>query len=297
MFSGPNKIGKFTLANLFSKSILCKSKEKLPCEKCDCCLQINKNISSDYIIVDKEADKKNISIKQIRDLQQKLSLKSFETNHKIVIINNSEHLSEEASNALLKTLEEPYSKIIFVMITNQIDTVMTTIKSRCQILKFNNLPNFKIQNWLISKNIDKKMANLICGISNGRPGIAKDYLENDQLLSSHIEKSKKLLLLMQANTISEKLSLITEYLNKSFTSHEIISLLDDWEVVFRDIILIKMKNRNISNINLMSTLKKISSIYGFDKIINLHNLFNKSKQLIINSVNNKLVLENLILNI
>lgn len=297
LFAGPDKIGKFTLARLFSKSILCQSVKKYPCDECNSCLHIDKRISADYIIISKEEDKKNISIKQIRNLQQQLSLKSFETKYKIVIINDSEDLSEEASNALLKILEEPYAKIVFIIITSQLESIIPTIKSRCQIMDFNPLPSFQIENWLISRNCHKSTARVISRISNGCPGLAIGYFESHSLVEQQAQKSKKFLQLLQTNTISNKFSLINDYLDKSFTPDDVIDLLENWEMTMRDLIFIKLQNKNISNINLISPLRKISSIYGLEKVLNLYGLLNKSKLLIKNSVNNQLVLENLILNL
>lgn len=297
LFSGPSQIGKFYLAKIFSQSVLCESVDNKPCKKCKSCQQIEKNISSNYIIIEKESEKQNISIKQIREMQQKISLKSFDIKNKIIIINNSEGLSEEAANALLKTLEEPYPHIIFILITKSLHLLPKTIKSRCQIYNFNQLPKYLIENWLILKGTDKKDAKVISGISIGKPGTALEYSQDINLLIDQKEKTKIFFEILKAKHISDKLKLIGIYLEKTTNANNIINLLDNWELLVRDYILISHQNSNISNLVFISVLKKIANLDNQKKFINYCKLIKDAKLLIKSSVNPKLVLENLILQI
>lgn len=294
LFSGPEHLGKFTLSKIFAKSIHCSSSDKVPCNTCNDCQNIDKEISSDFIIIKKLDDKQNIGIKQIRELQQKLSLKSFDTKYRIIIIYNAEELSEEASNALLKTLEEPYPNVLFIIVTGQIEKIPLTIKSRCQILNFSILPNYQILNWLITKEIDKKSARIISEMSLGKPGVALNYLEDEKLIDLHKEKTKLLIDLLKTQSIGEKFSLVSSYLGKDTDNDEIIHLLQIWEQLIRDFIIIKF-NKNISNTVYLNTIIKISESLKLKKLFKFYKDIKDSNYLIQKSINPKLVMENLIL--
>ena len=116
IFYGPEHIGKSLVADYFVNSLQCEEfnnkNKKIPCQKCNACQQIEKGIHPDIYKVNKESDKKNISIEQVRNLQHKLSMRSFLTSYKVAIIDQAESISLEAANSLLKTIEEPTSKTI-----------------------------------------------------------------------------------------------------------------------------------------------------------------------------------------
>ena len=113
LFHGPKSIGKKTLTKQFILNLLCHTenpeKPEIPCLNCDSCRQTQKNANPDVIWIKKEADKKNITVEQIRELEGKLSIHSFFKSYKIAVIENAEDMNLASANALLKTLEEPTS--------------------------------------------------------------------------------------------------------------------------------------------------------------------------------------------
>ncbi len=136
IFSGQLSLAKKETALEFIKFLNCSNKDfkKGACQNCLSCRLIEEEKHPDLIRV--EPVKKEIEIDQIRDLQRNLSLKPQISSFKAVIIDKAETLNSESQNCLLKTLEEPKGNSLLILITSQPESLFSTIRSRCQLLKF-----------------------------------------------------------------------------------------------------------------------------------------------------------------
>ena len=130
LFSGPRGCGKTTLARLLAKSLNCTSRGEgaEPCNSCSSCEAINRGESLDVIEIDGAS---NNSVDEIRELKTHVSLSPFASSYKVYIIDEVHMLSLSAFNALLKTLEEPPSHVVFILATTEPYKVPITIRSRC----------------------------------------------------------------------------------------------------------------------------------------------------------------------
>ncbi|MDB6097111.1 MAG: holB [Francisellaceae bacterium] len=138
LVNGPKKIGKFSLINQFSHLLLCENFSRdisLPCNKCKSCLLFLSKTHPDLKVIQPEISQP-IKIDEIRELSQWVVKKPMIHKIKMIIINHADSLNIQASNALLKILEEPPHFTYFMLITNQSFQLLPTIKSRCQELKF-----------------------------------------------------------------------------------------------------------------------------------------------------------------
>ncbi len=137
IFAGPRGTGKTSIARILAKALNCPNRVGYePCCKCEICISIDKGIHPDVIELDAAS---NRGIDEIRRIRDAVGFRPMLGNHKIYIIDEFHMLTREAFNALLKTLEEPPEKVVFVLATTNLERVPQTIISRCQVIQFKNL--------------------------------------------------------------------------------------------------------------------------------------------------------------
>jgi DNA polymerase-3 subunit gamma/tau len=142
LFAGPRGIGKTSVARIFAKAINCSSPQQgEPCNQCDSCHHITQGRSLDVIEIDGAS---NRGIDQIRQLREEVNFVPAETKYKVYIIDEVHMLTNEAFNALLKTLEEPPPRVVFIFATTEPHKVPPTVLSRCQAFEFKNIPTEQI---------------------------------------------------------------------------------------------------------------------------------------------------------
>jgi len=185
LFSGPRGVGKTTTARILAKSLNCeKGPTPHPCNKCERCIRITEGYSMDVIEIDGAS---NRGIDDIRDLRNKVKFAPAEGKYKVYIIDEVHMLTAEAFNALLKTLEEPPSHVIFIFATTAPHKIPNTILSRCQWFNFRRISVGDIINKLkmIIKDekleIDEQTLNIIARSSTGSMRDAESIL--DQIIA------------------------------------------------------------------------------------------------------------------
>jgi DNA polymerase III subunit gamma/tau len=137
IFSGVRGVGKTTTARILAKAMNCvKGPTATPCNECDSCREITSGSSLDVLEIDAAS---NRGIDQIRELREMVRYAATGGRYKIVILDEAHQLTDDASNALLKTLEEPPDKVIFILATTQPEDLEDTIKSRAQLFQFRSL--------------------------------------------------------------------------------------------------------------------------------------------------------------
>ncbi|MBA3563289.1 MAG: DNA polymerase III subunit delta' [Gammaproteobacteria bacterium] len=156
LLEGPEGLGKRPFAGWVSLLVLCEAPaaetETRPCGKCRSCRWIAAGTHPDAFDLQPEEDKKWIAIEQVRELVEKLSLKSFARKGKVAVIWPASSLTSNAANSLLKTLEEPTSGTLLMLITSRPARLPATIRSRCQRLRFTVPPPAEASAWLTAQN-------------------------------------------------------------------------------------------------------------------------------------------------
>ena len=184
LFLGISGIGKKMIAREFAKMILCNGEEKY-CNKCKSCLEFASNNNPDFTEI--IPDGNNVKIEQIREMQRKIVEQPIISTKKVYIIDDADTMTREAQNCLLKTLEEPPEFVNIILIGSNESNFLSTIKSRCMILKFDTIPDKEIKKYLKEKYELQDVAESIIEASSGSIGKA-ELLKDKQELYVAIDK-------------------------------------------------------------------------------------------------------------
>lgn len=179
IFVGEEGLGKCLFALDFAKLILCMSENKLECNNCESCVKFSSQNHPDFIKV--EPDGNSIKIAQMREMQENIYQKPIVSSKKVFIINNAEKMTQEAQNSLLKTLEEPPSYIVIILIVSNENLLLNTIKSRCLKLNFQNIEKTEILKYLESNNLSQEFTDNMINLCNGSIGKLEKISQNIEL--------------------------------------------------------------------------------------------------------------------
>jgi DNA polymerase III subunit delta' len=280
LFSGPKHLGKFTVALEFAKKITGGLDKRInPHTKNSKEYNFGVGVNPDIIIISPEIEEKNgnvkkkdIKIEKIRDLEHELSLTAYFGKHRVAIIDGADYLTRASQNALLKTLEEPPKKVVIILITENSNKIIPTIKSRCVVKKFGLIKNSEIAG-IIQEKKDEKKLNFW---SLSRPGLAINFQKEGEEIEKREKAEKDLGKMLEIN-LSEKLSFCEEL---SKNNSEMINELNFWIVLLRENILGK------NNFFQLSQKRSLDIILEIEKSLKILNETNS---------NPKLVMENLVL--
>ena len=153
MFVGPEGIGKSLFAKDLAEIILCMSSHSSACGTCSSCIKFESNNHPDFVFIDSD-DGKSIKIGQIRLMQEQISEKPIVSERKVYVINNSDLMTVEAQNCLLKTLEEPPEYATIILVLSNENKLLNTIKSRCTKIAFQKLSDDDLINYAKINNIE-----------------------------------------------------------------------------------------------------------------------------------------------
>jgi len=192
LFNGPRGTGKTSSARIFAKSLNCQAFKQPtinPCGKCDVCRQITDGNALDIIEIDAAS---NTGVENIREIIERARFAPTQARWKVYVIDECHMLSTAASNALLKTIEEPPSRVVFILATTNPERVLNTIQSRCQKFDFRRISPIEIFQHLLeiaekeSIQYEVQALKMIAKRSNGGMRDAQSLLEQLNLLPEGI---------------------------------------------------------------------------------------------------------------
>lgn len=184
LFLGISGIGKKMIAKEFAKMILCESSEKY-CNQCKSCIEFDSNNNPDFFLI--EPDGTSIKIDQIRQMQKKIIEAPIISNNKVYIIDDADLMTTEAQNCLLKTLEEPPESVTIILIGSKENSFLSTIKSRCTIIKFQPIENEQIKEYLRKKYNEEDIPEEMLNIYEGSIGKAEDLKDKKEIFLKIIQ--------------------------------------------------------------------------------------------------------------
>ena len=241
---GPPHVGKTTLALDIARAVNCLDPEERPCSQCLQCSRISASQHADVRVIglqreEESSSRKEIGIDTIREIHHQASLNPYEGHYRVFIFDGAEYLSEEAANALLKTLEEPPPQILIMLLTSQEESLLPTIRSRCQRLELRPLPKEQMILELIDNhNVSEEQAEEIARLSRGCLGWALSVQSDPDLVETRRQRLERISSLIDAN-LEERFHYASElafiYFRDRDEAREILYLWLSWG---RDLLLL-----------------------------------------------------------
>jgi len=312
LFCGPRGTGKTSSARIFAKSLNCQKYNKpnqLPCNECELCKNINIGIALDIIEIDAAS---NTGVENVREIIERANFAPTQARWKVYVIDECHMLSTAASNALLKTIEEPPERVVFILATTNPEKVLKTIQSRCQKFNFKRINSGHIYDHLLEIsnkeliNFEDEALKLIAKRSNGGMRDAQRILDQLSLIPNGINKKnvEELLGEVSENDLLDLIdsliqnipdSLIKSCNNLYDSGNEPISILEGLLNITRDLLLYTVDN-NYSDLFYTSKefqpeIDRIFKLINKSKIIEWHRYLKNLEYQIKNSSQPRLWLE------
>jgi DNA polymerase III subunit delta' len=300
LITGPDQIGKMTLARTFAQALNCTADEigQRPCGKCRACTLIAGNRHPDVRVVMPEVSERgirSIKIEQIRQLQQDLSLSAYETRHKIALLKRFDTANVNAANAFLKTLEEPPAKVILMLTATDSESLLPTIVSRCRVVSLRPISTTFIEESLMTHwQVKPNQANLLAHLAGGRVGWAIEAHSEPALLQSRTASLDRLYEALQGNLVAR--FNLAERLSRK--SENLPVMMQNWSGWWRDVALLAFDRRSqerISNIDQIEELHKLAGVWANQDILRSLVQTERAMTLLKKNANARLVLENVFL--
>ena len=296
ILNGERGSGKKLLANLFAMTLLCEQGGPDPCNQCHSCKQAESGNHPDIIRVTHEKPN-SISVDDIRtQVNNTVDIKPYQGPYKVYIIPQADLMTPQAQNALLKTIEEPPEYAVFLLLTENAETLLATINSRCVMLKLRNIKDTLIKKYLMENlQIPDYKADVCTAFAQGNMGRAI-MLANSEHFNEIREEAVQLLKYIHEMELNEIVSAVK---NITVYKLEIVDYLDIIMIWYRDVLLYKA-TKDVDKVVFKDQMTYIkeqarkSSYEGIERI--LKSLENAKSRLRAN-VNFDLVMELLFLTI
>lgn len=249
LFAGPEGIGKALLAQRLAQALVCETGGSDPCLVCRACKRVVKGNHPDVRTVSLQtqadgqktdaAPSKRLSIDTIREWQRDIGLRPFEAQRRVFILDDAQALTDQAANAMLKTLEEPPPYAVLILISHGAGDLLPTIVSRCRVLRLRPVSRDVVSATLRDQfNVDGGDAALVAAWSGGRLGWAVRAVENPDLLEQQQQRLDELIGLGAAGRVARMRW--AEERAKEYRSEPAVALewMRLWQSWWRDVLLL-----------------------------------------------------------
>lgn len=242
LFSGPDAIGKRTLALRFAQALNCTAPPQpgMVCGECRACRLIQDQAHPDLHIVEAEHKGGILKVEWIRNLQRQLALTPYEGHWRIALLPRFHEANDSAANALLKTLEEPSKHVVILMTARTLGNLLPTIVSRCEVLPLRIMSQGELQTALQERGEAVEHAALLAAVSAGRPGQALAFSRDPDLMNRRLKLIDDLLHLLEGNRSDrfDYVGRLTRGRDASAHRKRAEEVLLTWMSIWRDVLLL-----------------------------------------------------------
>lgn len=298
LFTGMDGVGKKKTALTFAKALNCRRTRKrwmvngdamVPCGKCRPCKKISSGNHPDIIVI--EPEKSRIKIARIRELGHMLAAKPYEAMQRVVIIDQAQAMNPEAGNSLLKMLEEPPEKTFLVLTAGSTGSLLPTVVSRCQQIRFRPIPVDTLVKYLGQQGIPHGEAEILGRLANGSFGKAASLADTDwvsrrawiiRIVEHHDQNKKSLLKSAEYLAFSEQLSQDRSNISDA------LEILQSW---FRDLAVIRAGAGKVVNRDLIDRIKKAARRHRTPSLLSKIDVLEEARQKIEANANVRLTLD------
>ena len=296
IINGENRSGKEFIAKIFAKTLQCETGESEPCNQCHSCSKADSHNHPDIVYVSHEKPN-SIGVDDIRDgINNTVMIKPYSGRYKIYIIPETEKMTPQAQNALLKTLEEPPEYVVFIMLTSSMEMILPTIMSRCVILNMKPVRDDEMRTYLMKDMLVPDYRAEICvAFARGNVGRARSLASNedfDKIRNDALSLLKNIYD-MEIAEIVEAVKRIKEY------GFDISDYLDIMAVWYRDVLLFKATH-DVNHLvfrDEIQNITKVASRSDYEGIEEVIHALEKAKSRLASNVNLDLTMELLLLTI
>jgi DNA polymerase-3 subunit delta' len=297
LISGPAQIGRCTLALAAARALNCTGDSR-PCQLpgpdvCRACRLIAAGTHPDVrVIVPQGA---SIKIDQVRELQHELALSPVEGRFRVAIVDGMELATAEASNALLKTLEEPPAYVVLILVALEPELLLPTIVSRCQPIPLRPLALEEVQAALVSRwGVADERARQLAHLSGGRLGWALAVAQDENLLQKRAACLDDLARLLDAKRVA-RFAYAEDLAGDSAAALE---TLDVWESWWRDVLLVAAgSSAPLVNVDRRAELEQQAGRFGVERARQVIVALSRTAWQIRHNANVRLALETLLLDL
>ena len=296
IFTGEPGSGKKLLAGTFAAALQCESGESEPCMTCDSCKKVIGKNHPDIITVTHEKPG-SISIDEVRDqVVHDVDIKPYCSPYKIYIIPEADLMIAQAQNALLKTIEEPPEYAVIMLLTENAEALLPTIRSRCVMMKLRNIKDQLVKKYLMEQmEIPDYKADVCVAFAQGNMGKAI-MLATSEYFNEIKEEVVHLLRNIDEMNVSELMDAVKKCMTYKMEINDYLDMIAIW---YRDVLIYKA-TKNVDRVVFSDQLRYIkarASKSSYEGIENILDAIEKAKARLKANVNFELTMELLLLTI